>query len=74
MEVTRPIYIYSQLSRRKKTPGGVPVLELQEPVMGRYLFLPGALLVTIRLQTLAALVLVHLETALFLEIAHGGKC
>ncbi len=36
------------------------------------LLLPGALLVTISLQTLAALVLVHLETALFLEIAHGG--
>lgn len=27
----------------------------------------------IRLQALAALVLVHLETALFLEIAHGVK-
>ena len=32
--------------------------------------LPGALLVTIRLQTLAALVLVHLETALLLEVTH----
>jgi hypothetical protein len=29
--------------------------------------------VAIRLQALAALVLVHLETTLFLEIAHGGK-
>jgi hypothetical protein len=35
--------------------------------------LPSALLVTIGLQTLAALVFIHLEAALFFEIAHGGK-
>jgi hypothetical protein len=32
--------------------------------------LPGALLMTIGLQTLAAFVLIHLETALFLEVTH----
>jgi hypothetical protein len=35
------------------------------------LLLPSALLVTIGLQTLAALVLVHLQTTLLLKIAHG---
>lgn len=35
--------------------------------------LPGALLVTIRLQALAALVFVHLQTALLLEVAHDRK-
>lgn len=37
------------------------------------LLLPSALLVTISLQALLALVLVHLEAALFLEITHGEK-
>ena len=35
--------------------------------------LPGALLVPVRLQALAALVLVHLETALLFEITHVVK-
>lgn len=34
------------------------------------LLLPSALLMAIGLQTLAALVFVHLETAFFLEVAH----
>jgi hypothetical protein len=34
------------------------------------LLLPSALLVTIGLQALLALVLVHLETALLFEVAH----
>jgi hypothetical protein len=37
------------------------------------LLLPGALFMAIGLQALFALVLVHLETALFLEVAHGDK-
>ena len=32
--------------------------------------LPGALLVTIGLQTLAAFVVIHLEAAFFLEVTH----
>jgi hypothetical protein len=40
---------------------------------GRASLLPSALLVAIRLQALTALVLVHLETALLLEVAHGVK-
>jgi hypothetical protein len=35
-------------------------------------FLPRALLVAIRLQALPALVLVHLQTALLFQVAHGG--
>jgi len=40
---------------------------------GRRSLLPSALLVAIRLQALATLVFVHLETALLLEVAHGVK-
>jgi len=36
-------------------------------------WLPVALFVTIGLQALPALVLVHLETTLLFEITHGGK-
>tara|TARA_R110002050_G_scaffold21431_5_gene59348 strand:+ start:983 stop:1342 length:360 start_codon:yes stop_codon:yes gene_type:complete len=35
--------------------------------------LPRTLLMAIRLQALATLVFVHLQTALFLEITHGSK-
>ena len=37
------------------------------------LLLPSALLVTISLKALAALVLVHLETALLFEVAHESE-
>ena len=37
----------------------------------RFLFLPSAFLVAIRLQALSALVLVHLQTTLLFQIAHG---
>ena len=37
------------------------------------LLLPRALLVAIGLQALFTLVLVHLETALLLEVAHKGE-
>ena len=37
------------------------------------LLLPRALLVAIRFQALAALVLVHLQTAFLFQVAHGFK-
>ena len=37
------------------------------------LLLPRALLVAIRLQSLPALVLVHLQTTLLFQVAHGDK-
>jgi hypothetical protein len=36
------------------------------------LLLPRAFLVTMRLQALAALVLVHLQTAFLFQVAHGA--
>ena len=38
---------------------------------GVSLFLPRAFLVAVRLQALAALVLVHLQPAFLLQVAHG---
>ena len=40
---------------------------------GTGLLLPGALLVTIGLQALAALVLVHLQAAFLFQVAHGWE-
>lgn len=51
--------------------GGPRRFEIREN--GLNLLLPRALFVAIGLQALFALMLVHLETALFLEVAHGDK-
>ena len=47
------------------------VQNLESSIRG--LFLPSALLVSVRLQPLAALVLRHLESTFLFEIAHGNR-
>jgi hypothetical protein len=70
--LTGPVYFGTRpvdyRSRAKKNRHKVAVE--QNGSQRRRLFLPGALLVTIRLQALPALVLVHLQTTFLFEIAH----
>jgi hypothetical protein len=78
--VTRLFTVRIPTSIRKKTPQAqkpearkTKTLSRHKMPAQRKLLLPGALLVTISLKTLAALVLVHLETALLFEVAHESE-
>lgn len=65
--------IYKSLTHSKKNPppGGTAGTKVRR-VTAR-LLLPRTLLVAVRLQALAALVLIHLEAALLLQVAHCRK-
>jgi len=66
--------IYKSLTRPKnKTPPPGRTAGRKVTRRAARSLLPRALLVAVRLQALAALVLVHLEAALLLQVAHCGK-
>ena len=73
--------IYPLLTHRNGKPGFLPEYEKTRRKMRRVhdpqrwitgLFLPRTLLVSVRLQPFAALVLRHLESTFLFEIAHGN--
>ena len=81
-EKVRSFPIYPLLTHGNGKPGFLPEYEKTRRKMRRVhdpqrwitgLFLPRTLLVSVRLQPFAALVLRHLESTFLFEIAHGNR-